>query len=419
MKVLILSTSDIEGGAARAAYNTHQGLQNVGIQSTMLVANKLSDDRSVIGLQPRRYPKRILRETRFYLDEIALKPYKNKKKYIFSPTLTSDNILPDLKKIDPDIINPHWICQSFLNPEIFVKLKRPIVWTLQDMWGFTGGCHYTEGCNRYMERCGFCPYLASHRENDLSRKLWLRKYKAWKDLDLTVVTISRWLADCASKSSLFSGKRIEVIPNAINAATFRPLPQKFAREILNLPIDKNIILFGAVQATEDKRKGFQYVVPAMREIARSPICNQVEVAIFGSSEPRNAPDLGINTTYLGILNNDITLALAYAAADVMLVPSTEEAFGLTASEALGCGTPVVCFDTTGLKDIVEHQKNGYRASCFSVDDFVLGINWVLGNRERWQKLSQRAREKVEQEFTLEVQAQAYSQLYQDIIRKIS
>ena len=417
MRVLLLSTSDIKGGAARATYTTHQGLRQVGVQSTMLVANKSSDDRYVIGLQPYRYPKRILRETRFYLDEIALKRYKNKKRCIFSPNITSDNILPEVERTNPDIINMHWICKSFLNPETFVKLNRPIVWTLHDMWGFTGGCHYTDGCNRYIERCGSCPHLASHQENDLSRKLWLRKYKAWKDLDLTIVSISHWLADCIRKSSLFSDKRVEVIPNAINTTKFKPIPKKIARDILNLPSDKNIILFGAVQATEDKRKGFQYVISAMREMARSPIGSHLEVAVFGSAEPRNAPDLGINTTYLGILNDDVTLALAYAAADVMLVPSMEEAFGLTASEALGCGTPVVCFDTTGLKDIVEHQKNGYRASCFSIDDFVSGINWVLSDRERWKKLSQRAREKFEQEFTLDIQAQAYLQLYQEIISK--
>jgi glycosyltransferase involved in cell wall biosynthesis len=151
-------------------------------------------------------------------------------------------------------------------------------------------------------------------------------------------------------------------------------------------------------------------------LAASGLSDSIELVVFGSIKPANPPDLGMRATYLGWFNDDISLALLYAAADVTIVPSLEEAFGKTALESLACGTPVVSFDSTGLKDIVEHQRNGYRAECFSADDLANGIRWVLEDEERWQGLSHRSREKVEEEFTLKVQARSYLNLYQEILQ---
>jgi glycosyltransferase involved in cell wall biosynthesis len=287
------------------------------------------------------------------------------------------------------------------------------------MWGFTGGCHYAQDCLKYLTQCGACPHLQSTKENDLARKLWQRKAKAWEKTDFTVVTISHWLADCARQSTLFKNRRIEVIHNALDETRFKPIEKHIAREILGLPQDKKIILSGAINAINDDRKGFQYLVPALQDLAANGWGDRAELVIFGASTPRNAPDLGMKATYMGVLHDDVTLALVYAAADVTAVTSTQEAFGKTAMESLACGTPVVSFDSTGLKDIVEHQTNGYRAECFSVQDLANGIAWVIQDDTRWQTLSRRAREKVEQEFTLSIQARAYTKLYQEVIQPLS
>jgi glycosyltransferase involved in cell wall biosynthesis len=207
-----------------------------------------------------------------------------------------------------------------------------------------------------------------------------------------------------------------VIPNGLDSEQYKPIERRLAREVLKLPQDKQLILFGAMGATSDSRKGFNWLELALQHLSNSRYEENIEIVVFGSSQPENAINLGFKSHYLGYLQDDISLALVYSAADVMIVPSVQEAFGQTASESLACGTPVVCFDTTGLKDIVEHQENGYRAKGFSAEDLANGIAWVLQDEQRWQSLSRRAREKVEQEFTLEIQARRYLKLYQEVLQ---
>ncbi|MEB3829839.1 glycosyltransferase family 4 protein [Phormidium sp. CCY1219] len=412
MKILHLSQFDIEGGAARGAFWLHNALQQAGVESQMLVASKDSHDPAVLG--PAGKVRKGLQALRCKIDSFPLSLYPEREP-LFSLSWWPTNTHKKVAQIAPDIINLHWVGLAFVTPESLLKFNKPIVWTLRDMWTFTGGCYYSGDCKKYINQCGACPALNSSKPNDISRIFWNKKFKAWEKLNFTGVTISHWLADCARQSSIFKNKKIQVIHNALDESKYKPMPKKVVRDILGLNPNKKIVLFGAVNATSEKRKGFQYLVPALQKLALSGLSESIELVVFGSSEPENPPELGMKTTYLGWLNDDISLAILYAAADVTIVPSLQEAFGKTAMESLACGTPVVSFDSTGLKDIVEHQKNGYRAECFSAEDLANGIRWVLEDEERWQSLSRRAREKVEEEFTLKVQARNYLKLYEEIL----
>jgi glycosyltransferase involved in cell wall biosynthesis len=413
MKVLHLSTHDIGGGAARATYRLHTGLQDIGLQSQMLVQEKSSNDRTVIAPKLRLFQG--IAKAKLTFESLPLKLYRQKKNTPFFIQWLPDRIIPKVAQINPDIINLHWISAAFMQIETLPKLKRPLVWTLHDMWGFTGGCHVIGECDRYKISCGSCPQLNSSNEWDLSRWVWRRKVKAWKNLNLTLVSPSSWLAECARSSSLFQNLQIEVIPHGLDTQKYRPINKHFARETLKLPQDKKLILFGAIEATSDRNKGFHLLQPALQELSKAGWKDDFEVVIFGASQPENPPDLGFKTYYLGHLYDDISLATVYSAANVMLVPSLQESFGQTASESLACGTPVVAFNATGLKDIVDHQENGYLANPYEVDDFAKGVAWVLENEQRLEKLSFYARKKAEQEFTLELQARRYSALFQEIL----
>ncbi|WP_414583972.1 glycosyltransferase family 4 protein [Scytonema sp. PCC 10023] len=416
MKVLHISTSDTNGGAARATYRLHKGLQNINVNSQMLVQEKYSDDTTVLA--PKIRLSQGIARAKLTFDVLPLKLYSQRDRTTFSLQWLPDGVIPKVTQIDPDIINLHWMSGGFIQIETIAKLPRPLVWTLHDMWAFTGGCHYSGECDRYTKSCGTCPLLKSSKDWDLSRWVWQRKAKAWRDLNLTIVTPSSWLAKCASSSSLFQDLPIEVIPNGLDTQNYRPINQRVARQLLNLPQDKQLVLFGALEATSDRRKGFHLLQAALVELSKSGWKDKLEAVIFGASQPQSPPDLGLIANYLGHLSDDLSLAVVYSAADVMVVPSFQEAFGQTASESLACGTPVVAFNATGLKDIVDHQFNGYLAKPYEAEDLAKGIAWVLENPDRYQKLSHRAREKAEKEFTLEIQVHRYLDIYFHLKKEI-
>nr|WP_245788933.1 glycosyltransferase family 4 protein [Spirulina major] len=407
---LIVSTSDMEGGAARSAYRLHAGFQSIGVTSKMVVRAKLSQNKDVF------VQRSALTKLGPVMNNLPLRKYPNRDRTLFSSQWFPDAIASSVQAINPDIINMHWIANGFLRIETLKLFKQPLVWTLQDMWPMTGGCHYSAGCDRYQEFCGNCPQLNSNCEQDLSRQIWQRKHQAWQSLNLTIVTPSHWMTQCVKASALFKNLRVETIPFCLDTEIYRPHEKSIARQVLNLPQDKKIIVFGALAATSDKRKGFDLLVDALRKLSYTEMAADVEVAVFGASAPEKPIDLGFKVHYLGHFHDDLSLSLIYSAGDVMIVPSLQESFGQTASEALACGTPVAAFNATGLMDIIDHQHTGYLAQPYSVEDLAQGIAWILSDSDRLVNLVANARIKAIQKFSLHLQAEKYVRLFEDLVK---
>jgi glycosyltransferase involved in cell wall biosynthesis len=411
MKVLMLNTFDETGGAARAATRLLRGVRQQGIEANLLVQFKTGSAAEVIcSSNPLR---KLARRLKLFLGMLPVRRYPNRPENNFSAALLPDSLPATVAGIDPDIIHLHWLGASFAQVETLGKLSKPLLWTLHDSWAFTGGCHVPFGCSRYRERCGACPVLGSSSEHDLSRRVWERKEKAWGGLDLTVVTPSRWLAECARSSSLFHDKRIEVIPNGLETAIFQPRPREEARRALGLPQGKKIILFGAVQGTADPNKGFQLLREALRKLGRESY--NLLAVVFGTDQAATMPDLGLPLRSLGRINDDQRLSSLYAAADVFVAPSLLENLPNTVMEAMACGTPCVAFRQGGVPDLIEHQVSGYLAVPYEVSDLAQGIAWILKDGERRAGLSSRARQKVRQDFELGRVAGSYAALYRKIL----
>lgn len=412
MNVLFLNAWDHEGGAARAALRLLKGVQAAGVDARMLVKKKTGSDASVLG--PNARMDRAMAYLRPMFEHRRISRYPGWNGLSFSPALYPDRLFPQVQALAPDIVHLHWVGDGFFKVETLPRLQRPLVWTLHDSWPFTGGCHIPFDCPRYRQSCGACPVLGSTREDDLSRQVWQRKQKAWRDLNLTVVAPSHWLADCARSSSLFSNRRIEVIPNGLDLQRYRPIDKAVAREALALPQDKKLILFGGMHSTSDPNKGFHLLAAALRGLVSDGWGDKAELLVFGSQEPTNPPDLGMKANYLDRLHDDISLALYYSAADVFVFPSIQEALGYTAMEAMACGTPCVAFRQGGVPDLIDHELNGYLAQPFDPIDLARGIAWVL-EKENRQILSMQARQKIEREFSLDQVAKRYVALYNELL----
>lgn len=410
MNVLIVNASDIEGGAARAAYRLHRALLVGGVESKMLVQGKAADDFTVVG--PVGKLQKALSKIRPSFDAIPVKRYKERTETLFSPSwLPFSSIVDRINEIDPDIVHLHWVTGGMLRIEDIARIRAPIVWSLHDMWAFTGGCHYDELCGAFKKNCGQCKVLGSSKENDLSRKVLSRKELAFsKKRNITLVGLSRWLAGEASSSSLSNYFSVVNLPNPIDTQSFAPFDKTQARQLLNLPLHKKLILFGAMGATSDPRKGFAELSQALEQL-QTPDC---ELVVFGSSQPANGTSFTQKTHYLGQLHDDVTLRVLYSAADVMLVPSLQENLSNAIMESLACGTPVVGFSIGGNSDLIEHQVNGYLAEPFKVDNLAHGIDWVLQHPDA-NLLANAARQKVLKDFEQTLVAQKYINLYQGIL----
>jgi len=410
MKILIVNTFDIQGGAARAAYRLHRALLVEGIGSQMLVQSKSSDDFTVIGASTKL--TRLLATCRSLLDALPVLMYKNRTQRLFSPSwLPFSGMVKKINDLNPDVVHLHWICSGMLRIEDIARIKAPIVWSLHDMWALTGGCHYDEECGAYKDSCGLCRVLGSSKGYDLSQYLFKRKLASYsKHKNLTIVGLSRWLASCAEQSRLFKKNKVVCLPNPIDTSVYLPLEKTVARELLRLPLGKKLILFGAMAATSDPRKGYKELSEALGLLN----IDDIELVVFGSSAPKVSGSFNFKIHYLGQLYDDATLRALYSAADVMVVPSLQEAFGQTASESMACGTPVVAFGATGLLDIVDHKENGYLAKPFDITDLAAGIEWIL-NAPNYEQLSANARNKVVNEFDSRVVAKRYIELYESVL----
>lgn len=412
MNVVMVNWSDQSGGAARASFRLFLALRDIGIHVRLLVQRKESTDRDVLGAAGLAQKACALLTQR--LDALPLRMYPRRKKELFSTGVFPNRTRERIHALVPDIVHLHWVTFGMLPIDALGRLERPAVWTLHDMWGLTGGCHYDGGCDRFLRGCGLCPLLGSDRENDLSAKLLQRKRIAIERSGMTIVSPSRWLAAQARKSVVFAGSRIEVIPNGLDLTLYKPVDQSMARSLFSLPLHKHIVLFGAASPTGEPRKGYQLLVEALDQLARTYSTDQICVVMFGQSEGIPSSLSGFPVHVIGTLRDDVSLAALYSSADVFVVPSVQDNLPNTVAEALACGTPCVAFDIGGMSDLIQHRINGYLAAPFDTADLARGIAELTITCTAAGPMRDAARKRAETMLDQEQMAKQYRALYQDI-----
>lgn len=412
MRVLHINTNDRDGGAAIAAMRIHKGLRDLGTQSIFLAQRNLSGDVDVIFPKGKKNRLKTLISSQF--EPLIRNLFNAKTIHPWSMGYAPfDAVSPFLSDASFDVIHLHWVNGGFFDIATLKHIKTPMVWLLHDSWAFTGGCHIPFGCVRYKTGCYDCPELDERTRIDVARWVFQRKNQCYPK-SMHIVAPSRWMADAAQSSTLFSKYDIRVIPNGVDIQKYRPMNKRMARDILGVSQDCKLILFGAMSATSDWNKGFDLLFEALGRL-RDNVNFAVQIVVFGSEKPSVPPDFGMPATYTGRLYDDVSLTLLYNAADVMVVPSRSENFPNVCLESMASGTPVVAFAIGGLLDQIKHKRNGYLARPYDVDDFANGIRWVLEDEERLCDLRYAARKRVETMFDLKAIVQRYNELYEEII----
>lgn len=413
--ILYVSTSVTGmGGAYSAAQRIYLGLRGIELSSKMLVLDSgMSKEENLhneIFIAHRREGELCGYDN----DMRPLKdyPYYSVSSHGFSTAMVGVDLAGNIERFNPNLVMLQGINGGFATIENMGRIKRKIVWTLPDCWAFTGGCYYNGNCTRYQTGCGKCPKLGSDDDNDLSHQIWKRKEKAWDNMDMTIVVPTDWMRKIVQRSTLLKDKEVYVIANGMDLKSHYPVDKSVARRALNIPADKKVILFGAVNAF-DPRKGFVYLIESLKLLSdkhKDEYC----LVVFGMGNQELQLDIPVN--FLGYLHDSYLLQLAYSSADVMVVPSVEEAFGQTVTEAMACATPVVSFEETGPADIIEHLKTGYLARYLDEKDLAQGIEWILDSKERMNELSYNARKRVEISYDIKIIAKEYEELYHCLLK---
>jgi glycosyltransferase involved in cell wall biosynthesis len=421
MKITLINTSDAGGGAPAACLRLLNALQTQKVDAKLLVQYKKTDAEGVEGIV-KGFFSRLKAQFDFLCERLPFIFFHERDKsvrFAFSNANAGKSIKNEALVKDADILHLHWTNSGFLSIgdlKELVDTGKPIVWTLHDMWTFTGGCHYSGACNHFINRCGDCYFLHDEEPNDLSYQGWLRKAAMYANAqNITFVACSNWLAGVARNSSLLKNFKITSIPNPIDTDIFMPVEKLEAREKWRINPFAKVILFGAANIN-DRRKGISYLVEALNDFTdHCPDKGLIEVVIFGKNNHFDVEQLPFRVTQLGIIALQDELAEVYGLADVFVLPSVEDNLPNTVMESLSCGTPVVAFNTGGIPEMVEHLKNGYLAEYQSAKDLAKGIFEILYVANP-KEMAVNARNKVLTDFNNEKVARQYMEIYSSILK---
>ena len=406
MKVLHINQSDIGGVAGIAGYRLHQGLLDRGIDSRLLVGvAKTKSDRVATTPSQSCLDRQIFRFTR----RLGL----HSVNIVSTCDITHHTLYQNADVLNLNNLHTGYFGYfNYLALASFTK-NKPAIFTLHDMWSFTGHCAYSYECDRWKTGCGKCPHLDVYPQIKLdnTRLEWQMKNWIYHRSNLTIVAPSNWLTKLAS-CSILNRFSIHCIPYGIDTEVYQPLEREQCRSVLNIAKNKKVLMFGADNLT-DSRKGGDLLLKALISLQPS-LKAQTLLLTLGNGGEAIAEKVGIQTLNLGYVTSDRLKSIAYSAADLFIFPTRADNLPLMLQESLSCGLPVISFDIGGVPDLVRPGVTGYLAVAEDIKDFSHGIIQLLEDKNLRDRMSKQCRDIALQEYSLALQAQRYIDLYRAI-----
>ncbi len=335
--------------------------------------------------------------------------------YLFYP---SSFFIPGMRWVkQADLIQVFNTHGGYFSHKTLVPLSRrkPVVWRLSDMWAFTGHCAYSYECERWKTGCGDCPHPQEYPSlsRDTTRLLWNAKKKLYGRSRLTIVCPSQWLAGLAKQSPLIGGFDLRLIPNGLDLDVFKPTDKPEAKKKFGIAPGRKVLLFSA-PSIQSKRKGAAQLKEALAKAG--PALKEAVLFIIGEGAELFRPDTPIEVKRSGKISNDASLALAYSAADLFVLPTLADNLPNGILESMACGTPAVSFAVGGVPEAVRHMETGYAASPDSSEDLARGILRLLEDDALRTRMGLRCREVCEREYSEVLQTGRFEKLYRELLR---
>ncbi len=421
MKILFLNTFEKYGGAAMACYRLYQSLKkNTKATYNLLVSDIDKNNEHTNTINP-NYISQKIQKLKFITERVSYWAYmKNKNfKYAFSPANIGQSITTHSLVKQADILHLHWINFGFISLKELEKIcqsDKKIVWTMHDMWAFTGGCHYVGACTNFEKSCGNCQFLKKPSPKDWSFQIFERKKEIIKNKKITFIGSSNWITEEAKKSGLFNeNHQFFHIPTPIDTDIFLPLDKENLRKEMNLPAHQFFLLFGAMNIA-DTRKGFHLLLKALEILAAKNKNLPLHLLIFGKSTPEMLEKLPFAYTNLGILKGDIEIQKAYNLAHSFVLPSLEDNLPNTILESLACGTPSLSFNLGGMPEMIDNELNGLITRENTAENLAQNIekmiDFWLNQSDFFHLLQDNARKKALTEYSEKVIAEKYFLKYE-------
>jgi hypothetical protein len=383
MKIALLSTNDITGGAAIVTLRLTRALRRAGVDATMLAARRASDNPEVVGAGSHRrfmlasYGERLRIFLANGLDRAGL----------FTVDIGRAGLPlhrhPQVR--EADVVVVAWINQGMLSLRELERIaaEKPVVVVMHDMWWLTGVCHHAGECARFRQGCGDCPMLGrGARSADFSASTWRLKKRVYANPDIHFVAVSTWLRDRCLESPLMEGKEVEVIPNPFPVEEFADGPRLSAEELGLPPMtpDRTVVAMGAARL-DDPIKGFPLAIDTLNILAAEHPETQPYAIFFGAlRDPLALERLNVPYTWLGPLSDPRAIRAVYHAADTVLSTSSYETLPTTLIEGQASGCFPVSFNRGGQTDIVADGVTGALASWPDTSALASGI--TLGHTLR-------------------------------------
>src|SRR5438270_1593655 len=403
-------TSELSGGAGVAAQRLNDALRMQGVDSRIYYQ---CGSPLVAGCQPVFENQSFMQRNLAALAQ-AWRNRRNAPGYLFtSPRWFRRTRLQAIGS-RVDVLNLHWISRWIDQPSFFASLplNLPVVWSLHDMNPFTGGCHHAGDCERFTNHCRDCPQLKNPNPHDDAFRFFEIKERCYAGKNLHVISSSNWMSAQARRSALLRhAKSFHTIPLGLDLESFKPIDKSCARQTLAIDNERFVVGFACADLSSDN-KGGSLLAEALHALADKA---KITLLVFGVGKLPDS-DGRYQLVELGSINSPHLQSLFYSACDVFAAPSQIEAFGLTALEAMACGTPVVAFYTGGLVDVIADRETGLlETKIGSVSGLRDQLDWMLRHPTERQNMGLAARQRVEKQFASSLMAKRYVELYNRLL----